>query len=234
VPDKGLLDPSTVTAGILRGTHPAPWDVAHASICQITFEVEREAALSFLPGEVSRPVPCYARLFVLDAEDGPAGALKLAALMVGGRYRMLPRNVLAAGVVDGPANAVAAAFGAPFATGRISVERAGSTLTAEVREAGELVATVVLPDLRAVDPAMLRWDPWLGFAGPGDNIDLVEYSPRPQLTGAFLSKGATLDTPSSLSHDYVWRRLRNLNTISACYAEGSLTLTAPEPQEALV
>lgn len=201
--------------------------------CQVTFEVEQGAALAALPSDLTRPIPCYARIFVLDAEDGPAGPFKVATLMVGGRYRMLPRNVLVAGVVDGPLKAVEGAFGAPFGTGTVSLQREGGSITASIMTGGETMASLALPDARAIDPAMLRWDAWLGFAGPGDNIDLVEYGPRPEIREAFLSKGARIETPSSLAKTNVWRRLRNLNTISACYAEGQFTLSAPQIQQAL-
>lgn len=234
MPDRGLLDPNDITAVMLRGKHPAPWDLAQATICQVTFEVAQDAALAVLPGDVTRPVPCYARLFLLDATDGPAGPFRMAALLAGGRFRMLPRNILARAVIDGPVEAVAGAFGAPFVPGAVSLTRDASRVTATVSEGGTTVAEVVLPELRAVDPSMLRWDAWLGFAGPGDNIDLIEYGPKPQPRNAFLSKRASVAMPGTLAPDSLWRAFRNLNTISACYAEGPLTLTAPDVQQALL
>lgn len=201
--------------------------------CQVTFEVAQDAGLEMLPSDLTRPIPCYARIFLLDAADGPMGPFKLATLMVGGRYRMLPRNVLVEGVIDGPLKAVAGAFGAPFGAGEISLDRVGGSISASIIAGSEAVASLTLPDTRAIDPAMLRWDAWLGFAGPGDNIDLVEYGPRPEIRDAFLSKGALVETPSTLAKTSAWRRLRNLNTISACYAEGQFTLSAPEVQQAL-
>jgi hypothetical protein len=234
MPDRGLLDPNDITAVMLRGKHPAPWSVANATICQVTFEVAQGAALAALPGDVTRPIPCYARLFLLDAADGPAGPFRMAALLVGGRFRMLPRNVLVRAVVDGPLDAVSGAFGAPFMAGGLSLRRDGARVTATIAEGAETVAEIVLPELRAVDPSMLRWDAWLGFAGPGDNIDLIEYAPKPEPRTAFLSKGATVTMlPSAASGD-PWAAFRNLNTISACYAEGPLTLTAPDVQQALL
>jgi hypothetical protein len=234
VPDRGLLDPAAITAAPLGGKFAAPWTMNDARWCQVTFEVAQQAALESLPGDVSRPVPCYARIFVLEAKDGPAGPFKLATLMTGGRFRMLPRNVLVEGVVEGPLGAVTAAFGAPFGAGTISIERSDGVICASVKSGEELVASLTLPEARAIDPAMLRWDAWLGFAGPGDNIDLVEYGPQPEIRAAFLSKGACIETPGSLPATNMWRRFRNLNTISACYAEGGMTFTAPEVQQALV
>jgi hypothetical protein len=233
MPDRGTLGVEQIAAWQLNGQYPAPWTTAQARWCQVTFEVEQQAALRHLPGDVGRPVPCYARLFILDAADGPAGPFKLATLMVGGRYRMLPRNVPAAGVVDGPFEAVAGAFGAPYSEGSITLAQADGEAIATVSTGGEILASVRLPALRAIDPTMLRWDLWLGFAGPGDNIDLIEYGPQPEARQAFLSKQATLETSTGLPRDSTWRQLRNINTISACYAEGAITLTAPEIREAL-
>lgn len=233
MPDRGTLGVDHIAAWQLNGRYPAPWEIANARWCQVTFEVEQQAALRHLPGDVGRPVPCYARLFVLDADDGPAGPFRLATLMVGGRYRMLPRNVLAAGIADGPSQAVAGAFGAPFVEGAITLEHGDAEARATVSAGGELLATLRLPALRAIDPTMLRWDPWLGYAGPGDNIDLIEYGPQPEARDAFLSKQATVETNTALPRDNTWRQLRNINTISACYASGGLTLSAPEIREAL-
>ena len=146
---------------------------------------------------------------------------------------MLPRNVLAAGVVDGPFQALAGAFGAPFSEGAITFDQRAGEVSATVSADGELLAPVRLPALRAIEPSMLRWDLWLGYAGPGDNIDLIEYGPQPEAHEAFLSKQGAVETNVALSRENPWRQLRNINTISACYAAGSLTLSAPEIREAL-
>jgi len=227
MPDRGLLDLTAVAATPLTIPGGAPWLMASARWAQITFEVAQQAALHSMPCEVSRPVPCYARLFVLEADDSPAGQFRLATLMSGGRYNMMPRNVLVQGVVDGPRKAVADAFGSPFVAGTVALARDGRGVTATVALDGEAVAALVLPELAAVDPAMLRWDAWLGFATIGGTSNLIEYGPRPEIASAFLSKHATLETPPALPSTHLWRRFRNLNTISACYAEGAMTLTAP-------
>jgi hypothetical protein len=136
-------------------------------------------------------------------------------------------------VVDGAFEAVAGAFGAPSGEGRITLERSEGGVSATVAAGGEWLATARLPALRAIDPTMLRWDPWLGYAGPGDNIDLIEYGPHTAAGEAFLSKAATVESNTALPRESIWRQLRSINTISACYAAGALTLSAPEIREAL-
>lgn len=233
MPDRGLLErPLNVATPPGEGP-PPPWHIASARWAQITFEVSKAAALGAMPGEVSRPVPCYARLFVLDALDSPAGPLRLAALLVGGRYQLMPKNLLVEAIVDGPAGAVAAVFGGGFRPGSVAFDREGSAVRATVSAGAESLALLTLPALRAVAPTMLRWDPWLGFARHNGAIDIIEYGPRPEAREAFLSKGATLETPPELPRSHTWRQFRNLNTISGCYVEGVLTLTAPVVQQTL-
>ncbi|MBI2767931.1 MAG: hypothetical protein HYX53_18745 [Chloroflexi bacterium] len=234
MPDRGLLERSAIHAQVLGGTHPAPWTLTGVRWAQLTFEVGREAALATMPADVSRPVPCYARLLVLAAEVSPAGPLRLAALMTGGRYKMMPKNVLVDAIVDGPADDVAAAFGAPYRSGRISLGQDGSRVVAEISDGELTLGTLMLPAIYAIDPGMLRWDPWLGFTEAGVQLQIVEYGPQVQASEAFLSKGATLETPVALPRTNQWRKLRNINTISASYGQGEITLTAPEVQQAIL
>ncbi len=232
MPDRGLLDPATIAPPSATGGPLPPWHVASAKWAQITFEVAQQAALDELPCDATRPVPCYARLFILDAADGPDGPFRLAVLFVGARYKMLPRNALVQGIVDGPLDAVESAFGARFVKGAVTLSRDGPVLDASIARAMPL-ATLHLPELRAIEPNMLRWDPWLGYADADGVTKLAEFAPRPDIEAAFLSKHATLEAAPGLARTDPWRRLRNINTVSACYAEGALTLTAPEVQAPL-
>lgn len=233
MPDRGLLEAGELRAPSLAQTLPGPWALEGARWAQLTYEVEQAAALARLPADATRPVPTYARLFVLEAASSPAGPLRLAVLMAGARYRLFPRNVLVDAVVDGPVAEVSAAFGAPFRAGSVSLLREAARLEATVAgEDGEL-ARLTLPALYAIDPGMLRWDAWLGFAQQDGKVALTEYGARPGRCEAWLSKGATLETPGSLPRGHVWRTLRNLNTVSACYLEGEVEFTAPEFQQAL-
>ncbi len=232
MPDRGLLAPSAVTPAVLHG-EAAQWVLEGARAAQITFEVEQSAALESMPTDVGRPVPCYARLFILEAPASPAGELRLAALMVGGRFRMLPRNVLVQGVVDGDLAAVERALGSPWVAGKVELGRPGPELTATVAAEAGLLARLVIPRMHAIEPTMLRWDPWLGYASQEGKAWIIEYGPRPEPSSAFLGKGAVLDTPAGLARENPWRRLRNLNTVSACYIEGDIPLTAPAVQQVL-
>lgn len=226
MPDRGLLERTSFPVAS-RFTGGEPWRLRGARWAQITFEVARSASLESMPDEVSRPVPCYGRLFVLAATEGPAGPFSLAALTIGGRHQMMPRNVLVEGVVEGDLGAFEAAYGGGFRSGKVTVERINGTVTARVGSEEGPLAELHLPALRALDSNMLRWDPWLGYGGEGTDAHLVEFGPRMESGEAFLSKGATVETGFELLRGHRWRRLRSLGTISACYVEGELTLTAP-------
>ena len=78
---------------------------------------------------------------------------------------------------------------------------------------------------------MLRWDPWLGYVDHDGAPGIVEYGPQPQPTEAFLSKDAVLETAVTLPRGHTWRALRSVGMITACYVEGSLTLSGPEFQQ---
>ncbi len=235
MPVRGLLERAQVVAGP-AGPHRegAAWTLSGVRMAQITFEVNRDAALAVMPCDVSRPVPCYGRLIVVDAEESPAGPVRIAGLFAGGRYRMMPRNMLVEAVVDGDAAVVSAALGAPYRPGRVSLTREGIQVIASVEAEEGALAQLTLPALSAVDPAMLRWDPWLGFADADGALQLVEYSLRPRATEAFLGKRAVLETPAGLPRSHAWRQLRNLNTVSSCYLEGTVEIVLPQPQQVIL
>ncbi|HEX6032031.1 MAG TPA: hypothetical protein VFY90_11420 [Tepidiformaceae bacterium] len=234
MPDRGLLERDAIVAEPLARGGPEGWEMTGVRMAQVTFEMAREPAVAAMPGDVSRPVPCYGRVFLLEAATSPAGPFRLAALLVGGRYRMMPRNVLVEGIVDGPLKGIASAFGSPFRAGTVAINRDGARLTATVEADEGRLCEVEIPALAAVDPTMLRWDAWLGFARDGDALQLVEYGPQPRASEAFLSKGGRVAMSGSLPRGHRWRQLRNLNTISACYLEGDGALSLPEVQQAIL
>ena len=231
MPDRGLLERSRLHSGLIAMHEDSQqWALGGVRLAQVTFEVNREAALAYMPEDVSRPVPCYARLLVIEAETSPVGPFRLAALFVGGRFQLLPRNALVDGVVDGPAADVSSAFGGQFRPGRVGLRRNDGHVSGEVGDEASTLATIDLPSLAAVDPSMLRWDPWLVQGRLDATPALFEVVLRPRATEAFLSKGARVVTPADLQRAHTWRQLRNINPISACYLEGAADLVLPRAQ----
>lgn len=200
------------------------WELRNARWLQVTFEAPQAGVLEHLADDVTRPVPCYARLFIVRGEEGPRGPLAIAALLAGGRFQMQPHNQVIAGVVEGePADRISEAFGAGFQRGHITLERDGSSVFGSVTGAGKMLARAELPALQAAEAAMLRWDPWLTVGANGTGAALYQFALSPHSERSFLSKGASV-TPADAPHDSPWWQLRSLLTISACYVEGAIVL----------
>src|SRR5687768_3851314 len=151
MPDRGLRKPTdTADVSFAMGQ---PLVLESARWLQITFEVEKQSALEAMPCEVGRPIPPYGRLLIAEARGR-----RLALLSVGGRYQMMPRNVVVASVSDGFGEQLAATFGTGASPGSISLEREGEVVRATVNNDDGLLATVTLPKIYAIEPSMLRWD----------------------------------------------------------------------------
>ncbi len=215
MPDRGTraidgLAPADFEAGPL---------VLQGRLLQLTFEVDRDIALRWMPADVTRPIPCYARLLVGEGET-PAGALRFAALGVGGRFRMMPRNVLAAAVVEGPARLPA--LTGPAEPGEVRIEQVGDDLVVQIAGIGGALAEARLPAPYAIDPAMLRWDGWVVYAPEGGRTVLAESPMSVEAAAARLSKGAAVTPAPGVERGSPWRQLRTLLPISACIVEGTL------------
>jgi hypothetical protein len=223
MPDRGLLEANAVPLGEFAATEPLV--LPEARWAQITFEVARSAALAALPGEAGRPVPPYARLLVAEA-----GQLSLAVLSVGGRFRMLPRNVVVS-ALSNDVERIQPYFAAAAQPGHVSLTREGLEARAEVAVGSQPLARLELPGLYAIEPSMLRWDVFLAAARAADHLTLAELTPAPEIRDAFLTHNGRLEIAKDLDRTHQWRRLASLVVISACYAEGSLTLSAPVVQE---
>jgi len=226
MPDRGLLEPAMVE-GVELDTSAA-LTLRVARWLQVTFEVEREAALALMPADVGRPIPPYARLLVAGSPGG-----NLALLSVGGRYRMMPRNVLAGAVADGRFEAVRGLFGSGCTAGAVTLERDGAAVAAEVSGPEGPLVSVRLPDIYAIEPTMLRWDAFVVLGRHDGTPSIAEVTPAHELSAAFLSKGASVEADRALPRTHPWRRLACLNVISACYAEGTLKFGEPVIAQAL-
>jgi hypothetical protein len=222
------MERTSADAGAIGGTPAAPWELQDVRLAQLTYEAAKSATMAVMPPDVTRPIPPYARIIAVEAGDSPVGPLRFAALFIGGRHNMMPRNVLADAIVEGDVDAMRRVYGGGWRPGSVAIERDGSQVTVSIAADEGPLGTVTLPAIHAIDPAMLRWDPWLTYAETGEGISLVEFAIEPAPTGAFLSKGATLDTPRDLPRGHRWRQLRNVNTVTSCYLEGGLRLAAPE------
>jgi hypothetical protein len=208
------------------------WPMA-GRLVQLTYEVSKDAALAQLPDLLGRPVPCYARVVVLEAEQSPVGKLRAALLLLGGRHGMLPGSFLVDAVVEGDAAALAARLGGVQRAGRVSLSREAEAVRVEIEGDEGVLARLELPALSAAPVAMLRFDPWLALARQGKERVLVRSLLEAGGAEAFLSKRAALEVAPSLARASVWRRLASLGTIAACLLEGELSLGEREVAQAI-
>ena len=223
MPDRGLLDLSTIGDA---GFGTSDLTIENARWLQVTFEVERQAALAHMPCDVGRPIPPYARLLVAASERS-----SFAILSVGGRFKMMPRNVVAATVAQGAG--VDGLFGEGAVSGSVELKREGQEISAEIGGPDGPLARVWLPAAYAIEPSMLRWDAFVALGRADGEAVLAEVTPSHTLQTAFLSKGADVTVEPSLPRTHPWRRLRSLGLVSACYAEGTLAFSAPVVQREL-
>ncbi|WP_322818645.1 hypothetical protein [Tepidiforma sp.] len=217
MPDRGLRT--------IEGLAPEGFDAGPLVIegrwLQLTFEVDRDAALRWMPVDVTRPIPCYGRLLVVLGE-GERGRLEFAVLSVGGRFRMIPRNVLVEAVSVGSAR-LPALWG-PLRSGEVDVGRVGEDFAVQISREGKLLVEASFPRPYAIDPAMLRWDGWVVYASEGGRDVLAEAPVEVGATAAWLSKGAAMTPARGLDRADPWYQLRTLLPISACMAEGRLAI----------
>ena len=230
MPDAGLLtrsalaDPPGIPSEHALQLEDAQW-------VQVTFEVDQAAALAYMPAEVTRPIPCYARLLVAEGSTGRE-RLALAILGVGGRFRMMARNMHVDSLATG--GAAAGTLTSQHHRGAVTLTRTGLEIAAAVDSSSGGVANIRLPQMYEVEPSMLRWDPWLTIAAtPAGAAAIAEVAVSAAVGRAYLSKAARVELNADLPRAHPWQQLRNLQTISACYAEGSLLFGPPVIQQEL-
>ncbi|GIW15212.1 MAG: hypothetical protein KatS3mg063_1065 [Tepidiforma sp.] len=215
MPDRGLR--------AIEGLAPSPFDAGPLEIAgrwvQVTFEVDRDAAMRWMPADVTRPVPCYGRLLAVDGESG-GRPMRFAALALGGRFRMMPRNVLVEAVTaDG---AALPALAGPALAGDVRMDAESDGLAIAITTAEGVLAEARLPAPYAIEPAMLRWDGWVVYAPNNGGTALAEALVEVRATAARLSKGALFAPGPAADRSSPWRQLRSLLPISACAVEGVL------------
>jgi hypothetical protein len=232
VPEYGRIDPQRmpfIDPPDVSAFPPPPWKLPEAEVLQVTIEVDTEAALDYLPEQLTRPVPAYAKLIVARYPDSPMGPFTEAALMVACRHRARWLQCVATAVVDQPqlGTASAAIWSYPRQGGTITLARTGNQVRGTVAERSQPILEIELPNVYAVDPAMIRYDITVTLrASKGKAPEVLIVSAPPDPKEGWLAKGAKViyhDIPP----DSPWSRLRNLNTISSTYALVNLEWPAP-------
>jgi hypothetical protein len=93
------------------------------------------------------------------------------------------------------------------------------------------ILDIDLPNVYAVDPAMIRYDVTVTLrAYRGRDPDVLIVSALPDVQEGWLAKGAQV-TYHDTAADNPWVRLRNLNTISSTYARVNLEWPIPRAMD---
>ena len=217
---------------------PLPWTMPNAEFVQLTFEVDLDAALELLPEQLSRPVPPYARIVVARYPETPLGPYAEAFLLLASRFRMEPKSYVIAAVVtsDAARRAQAGIWGLPSVLGSVELQRERDPHTGAERITGAIavdgpLATVTLPGAYAVEPAMVRVDPFVTVRVPGGGeAEVIQFTAAPTVHEARLAKGAAVSYQTD-AWSNPWYRLRSLNMISATFAVADLGFTEPVVQQ---
>jgi hypothetical protein len=197
-----------------------PWKLPGVEVLQVIIEVDAEAALDHLPTQLTRPVPAYAKLIVARYSASPLGPFAEAMLMVACRSRARWLQFVAATIIDHShvAEASAKLWSYPREVGTVGLTRLGSQVHASVAGRHGPILDLDLPNIYAVDPAMIRYDVTVTLRTfMGSDPEVLIVSAAPNVQEGWLAKGARV-TYHNTAPDSPWTRLRNLNTISSTYA----------------
>lgn len=204
---------------------PPPWPLPAARILKLTFEVDKDVALNWLPPGLSRSSPAYAIVTVAHYPQSPVGPFSLAAQYIGCRARIFIRAFTLQAITDSEAAlaALREVWGFPAKLGRVRLTAGASGASARVSRGGLALAALRLRGLQPIDPASVRFDPMLNVriqpaieeGKRHSALEMVQVDPSYVLKEAFRGRGE-LRYPSASEGD-LWQLLAPLNMISATY-----------------
>lgn len=208
--------------------YPAPpWTLKGAEILQISFEIDKQVSLRWLPTTLTRPNPAYAHVMVAHYPSSPVGPFSVAHQFLMSRLRVLPRSVPFQSIVDN-ADALPAlreAWGFPAKLGTIALKREDDGVTASVeRPAGNVLARLSMSHLRPMAPGDLHYDPILSLrytppAQPGrppEYAQLVQVDPSYTVRESYRGKGSIIYPGASEADP--WHMVQMADFICITYA----------------
>ena len=204
---------------------PPPWPLPDARILKLTFEVDKDVALNWLPPSLSRSSPAYAIITVAHYPQSPVGAFSLAVQHIGCRARIFIRAFALQAITDNEAAlaALREVWGFPAKLGRARLTATAGGASARVSRGGRPLAELRLRRLQPIDPASVRFDPVLNVrihpaieeGKRHSALEMVQVDPTYVLKEAARGRGE-LRYPSANKGD-PWHLLQPLNMISATY-----------------
>ncbi len=204
---------------------PPPWPLAGARILKLTFEVDKEVALNWLPPSLSRSSPAYALVTVAHYPQSPVGPFALAAQHIGCRARFFIRAFTLQAITDSePAlAALREVWGFPAKLGRVRLTGGATRVSARISRGGRALAELRLSRAQPIDGETIRFDPVLNLRiHPGieegkrhSSLEMVQIDPPYAIQESYRGRGE-LRYPAPTEGD-PWHLLQPLNMISATY-----------------
>ncbi len=230
MPDFGRLTPSALphTTPISAPPYPPPpWDLENARILQVSFEIEKEASLAWLPPSLTRAIPPYGHLWVAHYSQSPVGPFSLAALCNVCRHTVRARAFTLIAAVDRveALMALREVWAFPAGPGQITLEKEDSRLTARIaRPNGQTLVELEVGPLEEIEPGQIRYDPFLNLrlvpssqeGKPPLVLELLQVDPEYHLKAAWRGWPKVHFSETALQEG--WGVFRPLNFIAATYS----------------
>ena len=206
---------------------PPPWPLPKAEIFQISFEIDKEQAIRWLPAVLSRPNPAYAHLTIARYPSSPVGPFSLAHQFIVSRMRVLARAFPFQTIVDNvdALCALREVWGFPAKLGKVTMERKPQSFEAVIeRPAGRALVKASITELEPVTPAEIRYDPMMNLrltppiqdGKPPEYTKLVQIDPHYDIRECFRGLGAI--AYPNVSQGDSWHVLEPRNIICATWA----------------
>ncbi|MBI1885959.1 MAG: acetoacetate decarboxylase family protein [Chloroflexi bacterium] len=204
---------------------PPPWSLPGAEILKVTFEIDKDVCLNWLPPSLGRTSPAYAHVIIARYPESPVGPFSLATQYLGCRSRMFVRAYTVQAVTDNEAalSALRETWGFPCKLGRVELSRKGGAVEAGVERGGRRLVAVSFSDGAPIDAESVRFDPVLNLrlvpavqeGKPPALVELAQIGPAYTIREALRGKAAV--TYPEPSEGDPWHLLQPLYPIAAVF-----------------
>jgi acetoacetate decarboxylase len=206
---------------------PPPWHLENAQILQVSFEIEKEASLAWLPPGLTRAIPSYAQLLVTRYPTSPVGPFSLAVLLDVCHYQIRARAFSLTAVADTvPAlAALREVWAFPAKLGKIALKKVNSRIEAGVATAdGKLLVALEVGNAEEIDQGQTRYDPFLNLrltqsaqeGKPPLALELLQVDPEYHIKAAWRGKPKVTFSEAAAAEG--WGVFTPLNMIAGIYS----------------
>ncbi|MBI3301635.1 MAG: acetoacetate decarboxylase family protein [Deltaproteobacteria bacterium] len=206
---------------------PPPWHLEDAQILQISFEIEKEASLAWLPPGLTRAIPPYAQIMVTHYPTSPIGSFSLAVLLNVCRYQVRARAFPVTAIVDTvPALApLREVWAFPAKLGKIALEKVDGRVEASAATAdGKPLIALEIGNVEEIDQGQTRFDPFLNLrlvpsvqeGKPPLVLELLQVDPEYHIKAAWRGKPKVTFSEAVAAEG--WGVFTPLNMIAGVYS----------------